>query len=1495
MPEALTEHSAEPKVQESPAVAQQQTPSTRQKVEQGGIYTLFRKAAASSGGLEPPPEQFSSIFSSSEYSHPINDAQKARVLLAMQKQYGNRYVQRVLAGSKPAQESSDAHTPAQRSNGLMIQRFPENGSSTSAPPTPSPETATTPATTGAQPATTPARGMIVEDSVTDLAPGQVRKSEFLSQLKDAVCRTAEDALSGTPWAAAGCPYIDYWFSYYRDKDAQHIENAVRRYAPETVNVASAGDYIPIIIARVRTAVNTWATTGEVTDVPEGIPTDLFGIAGAASSLVAGAGTLVSGIGSIFRKSRNGGPNETGDPSAIQAQLGAGHSLEGSTGSRMQSAFQQDFSHVRVHTDSKASELSTQLNARAFTVGQDVAFGAGEYQPGTLIGDALIAHELAHVVQQGGSSTTEAPLQKAEGDYNAFEEDADLAAIGAVVASRNGQKQGTAKIPGNVIPRLRSGLRLQRCGGPGEQEVIVQREEMLTKNITFGEDPFEIHVWAAHNLKFDIRSLHVDITYKGNQDADKDSVGWILQMPNKAPNPKIDMEKEDVKDAFTGEPRPTVKMIVDVFNDKTNRIEIGNWVVKDHILIPPIRHHSFYADEAGKKTFSVAAFREIKVRSPLAERKKKEGTAQVAGPARTLVGTVLSAEDERMSALRTSQLMEIALKRLAEIKPDAPVLEILEREVAKDLRSPAGEQEALLRKRVIRLNNTLVMTQPVFPSLTQLSKKENYLPAIADQIVDKAEFIKGQYATALMISYSDRDPNGEKLAAAEQAMLEFPAFIAKLYVGPEGFQKTIGEIPFLRDDINALRSQNGNGARRADFIVGLGRPAHIGPIEHDLYTALEKARKARFYLEPDALKRIRELTEDTQAILSIMTALALYEQFVYWEKLLDDSIVDWILDSKLKKARDYRIKFDNILKGMEKYGTAKTAEANRAFVTEGISQLSSLTSSTEFKEAVTAIQERLKTIATINVIGKIVLITAAAALTAGAAGVAVGGAMEGLAVSAGAVKAGVFAAEVLAFTITSRVGQEIAFGKAEGSFFADLAWNAVMFGVLKAATAGFTRAFKLVADPRAHRIAYGLGKAGTAVISLQAFAEAQHLIQKGRAMTGEERYRSALQNIILVVALEAGRFIAKPLEQRISAIINNKLKTLFTERYSALQSERLVLLEKVQKMERGEGTPEEIAETLKGIQELWAKEIKLLSDGAKRRAFSEADVESAMAGYKNQIALLELRLSQIGVEAPLGGEAPSFRPLGLGMVAYSPEARAVLESFYKDRGGTLKDSSIPNMLEGRLPSGELTFYVPEAFSGAFRLLPFDEVIKLNQHLQAGRITGDINEIITRIKGGGFDAQAAIGELRGLMRALERGYEKVEAITPPKGAGAPEGVKSPEAKIFKGGKEFRLEVKTATEPPRYDNWRSHFDKANQQIKFTKLQGEIYFDFTGVDVTKGENLTTQAEIERFVADKMRLDRGRNILYFEIKWRATDGTIKTTFRSRAADGTVSAVTTIP
>jgi hypothetical protein len=66
---------------------------------------------------------------------------------------------------------------------------------------------------------------------------------------------------------------------------------------------------------------------------------------------------------------------------------------------MEPRFGADFSRVRVHTDGGAVQMSRDLQAQAFTTGQDIYFGAGRYDPGSEDGKRLLAHELTHVVQQ----------------------------------------------------------------------------------------------------------------------------------------------------------------------------------------------------------------------------------------------------------------------------------------------------------------------------------------------------------------------------------------------------------------------------------------------------------------------------------------------------------------------------------------------------------------------------------------------------------------------------------------------------------------------------------------------------------------------------------------------------------------------------------------------------------------------------------------------------------------------------------------------------------------------------------------------------------------------------------------------------------------------------------------------------------------------------------------------------------------------------------------
>src|SRR5215210_1907161 len=89
----------------------------------------------------------------------------------------------------------------------------------------------------------------------------------------------------------------------------------------------------------------------------------------------------------------------------------GQSLDPDARASMESRLGHDFSRVQVHTDARAVVSARAVDAQAYTVGRDIVFAAGQYAPKTTKGRRLLAHELAHVMQQrpdastAGTSTT----------------------------------------------------------------------------------------------------------------------------------------------------------------------------------------------------------------------------------------------------------------------------------------------------------------------------------------------------------------------------------------------------------------------------------------------------------------------------------------------------------------------------------------------------------------------------------------------------------------------------------------------------------------------------------------------------------------------------------------------------------------------------------------------------------------------------------------------------------------------------------------------------------------------------------------------------------------------------------------------------------------------------------------------------------------------------------------------------------------------------------
>ncbi|MEO7145930.1 MAG: DUF4157 domain-containing protein, partial [Bryobacteraceae bacterium] len=150
-------------------------------------------------------------------------------------------------------------------------------------------------------------------------------------------------------------------------------------------------------------------------------------------------------GPVMRKE-----TEAGSPAVPQAVEDVLRSpaaeLDPNTRSSMESSFGRDLSGVRVHTGAAAAESAASIDARAYTVGRDIVFGASQYAPGTSVGTRLLAHELTHVVQQSAASAepqtpdTGAPASSsrfAQPPGTPLEKEADSAADRAAAGGKVG--------------------------------------------------------------------------------------------------------------------------------------------------------------------------------------------------------------------------------------------------------------------------------------------------------------------------------------------------------------------------------------------------------------------------------------------------------------------------------------------------------------------------------------------------------------------------------------------------------------------------------------------------------------------------------------------------------------------------------------------------------------------------------------------------------------------------------------------------------------------------------------------------------------------------------------------------------------------------------------------------------------------------------------------------------------------------------------------------
>ncbi|HTJ46335.1 MAG TPA: DUF4157 domain-containing protein [Kofleriaceae bacterium] len=167
--------------------------------------------------------------------------------------------------------------------------------------------------------------------------------------------------------------------------------------------------------------------------------------------------------------RDGNGVASGADVAVQraASSSSGAALPGDVKDRFESSLGADLSGVRVHTGSESAEAASAVGAHAYTVGQDIHFGAGKFAPADPFGLHLLAHEVAHTVQQsGGAQRMQAKLEVSTPGDSA-EVEADRAAD-AMVAGQLATISGSSGVARRIDRYDDEESQTCRPDGPGEE-------------------------------------------------------------------------------------------------------------------------------------------------------------------------------------------------------------------------------------------------------------------------------------------------------------------------------------------------------------------------------------------------------------------------------------------------------------------------------------------------------------------------------------------------------------------------------------------------------------------------------------------------------------------------------------------------------------------------------------------------------------------------------------------------------------------------------------------------------------------------------------------------------------------------------------------------------------------------------------------------------------------------------------------------------------------
>lgn len=1201
--------------------------------------------------------------------------------------------------------------------------------------------------------------VLVDDSAT-AAPGQLPRLVFFARLEPQLRAAAAREL-GSGFAVARCPYITRYLALYRARPVKDTEAFIRRYTGS--QATTADQLIADLLARAAEGVRYWMQTHQAP--PALVSADPE--AAAAADTAAPSESQANALAGPQRKAASGAPAAASGPSGILARLGDGAPLDQATASRMGSAFGTSFSDVRIHADDQGGALAREQSAHAFTLGSHVAFAPGRYQPGTVEGDALLAHELTHVLQQRGAAAP-GPQHKAaqpRHGIDAAEHDADRAAIAAVQHLHGGP--GVAPVE-RAAPTRSADFQLQRCEGTlneGEQEML----GFYRQGFTAHGDPFELQL--GHHVPkgpMDQPLLNIAIHYAGRDDADNPMLRGVLLLPpgKSTRTPKITTDK----------PADWTDMKLDVFGDASWIGGIHHTVVELPGWSPKSRQHTFSftgpRDQSPLQTVIVKSAGALSIDAAQAHADPKHET----GP--------LLRSDVAVAAAKLT-LDEMLSSKAFALDAGKPPWAALRAKVDAAVGKPAGDSDDA--RRLTRLQETLSHVRPIFLALGAASNPDAYLPDISATALQFVAEVRHLYEAALAGAWQAP----VDLGAADAAFNALWHRLTALYL-----QKGKGVDAMVQSGQNLAQdivNMTGSGEKPFDRIrnqLGVGKGG-----TNVLRTAeqVEIVRREFTAGAKGSLAKVSAVVEDAQVITGLGT-LIVTDQLFHKFKAELAGIVGKVADKtpgtrNLTRVCDERIATIEALAQTVEDALAgartqdELAAALRTTGRAAVSKFQALANTREYKQDLKDIQSRIKTVKVLETLAKVLAIMAVAALTGGAAGAAVGTALEGMGASAGVVATGEFAAEVAAFTLTSRLGNDLAFGKNETSLGEDLLTNALMMGTMKAAAQVYGKVFKLIADPRKYKTAYAVGGAMTGFVALQMFAEVHTLVKTGKVMDWDDRMRGLLSNALLMSAMALGGYLVKV--ARTNPAMHDLAARNAGPALAALDAQIAQLAPQIEQIRAGGPRAADLAADLvPRLQELWQKQLEVFAEAVKAekdpaaQARARETFKATTEAFNRELARLDLQLASAGIDVQMapgaGAGSHLFEPIKPGFVKFKPGGKQVIEDFYKQTGGKLEP--VPGkdgLYRGTDASGE-TFFAEEARA--------DKLLDDGKH--TGALKGkDVYPENTYIDGEGKEQPAKLNE------------KKIkDAVTGSKKA-PPRGTKLDVVSVSGKTAQLKMEVATA----------------------------------------------------------------------------------------------------